>query len=63
MDNGNLWIESAAISDGKLSKSWHVGDYSNLFGDLQSCTDLLKDLLDTLIQINITQNKKKVKSG
>ena len=59
MDNGNLFIESAAISDGKNTKSWHIIDYTSLFGDLQSCTDLLKDLLDTLIHININQIKKK----
>lgn len=58
LHNGNLFIESAAISDGKTSKSWHIGDYTTLFGDVLSCNALLKDVLESLMQFNIKQNTK-----
>jgi len=53
MSDGRLVIETAAISDGRTSNAWHIMDYTNTFGDLQSCNRLLKDLLAALVQINI----------
>lgn len=58
MDDGSLVIESAAVSTGKASWSWHIGDYTNLFGDLAAVNRLLQDLLNRLIRININQNKR-----
>jgi hypothetical protein len=42
MNNGQLFIESAAVSVNNKSKSWHVMDYSSKFGDNLASFDLFK---------------------
>jgi hypothetical protein len=51
-------VESAAISDGKNSKSWHMLYFSAILGDAEKTLAMFKDMLDYLISLNVEQNIK-----